>query len=103
VELYLHSTNLHVHGAVLKLKVNLEFLYFKLNRERLLLKGNEKLLGAFANLRKPTVSFIMFVCPSVHLSIRPSPWNSSSPTGRNFMKYSIWVFLKICRENFKSI
>jgi len=30
-------------------------------------RHNLQFLGAFANLRKATVSFIMSVCPSVHL------------------------------------
>jgi hypothetical protein len=35
---------------------------------------NDGSLGAFAKLRKETVSFVMFVCPSVCvcLSVRPS-------------------------------
>ena len=49
MELYLHPTNLHVNGVVLKLRANLEFLNFNLNRDRdhLVLKGKEALLGAF--------------------------------------------------------
>ena len=38
------------------------------------------LLGAFAKLRKATVSFVN-VCLSV--------WNNSAPTGRIFMKFGI--------------
>jgi hypothetical protein len=34
--------------------------------------------GTFAELRKETVSFVMSVCPSA--------WNNSAPTGRIFMK-----------------
>jgi hypothetical protein len=94
VELYLHPTNLHVHGVVLKLRANLEFLNFNMNRYRLVLKGMEALLGAFEKLRKVTVSFVMPVCPSVHLSIRPSPWNTSSSTGRNLMKFNTSVFFE---------
>jgi len=39
VELHLHPTNLRVHGVVVKRRVNLEFLNFKMNRDRLVLKG----------------------------------------------------------------
>ena len=42
-------------------------------------------LGAFAKLRKATVSFVMSVCPSV----LPSAWNNSASTGRIFMKFYI--------------
>jgi hypothetical protein len=38
-------------------------------------------LGAFAKLRKVTVNFAM--------SVRPSAWNNSAPTGRIFMKLGI--------------
>ena len=43
-------------------------------------------LGAFAKLRKATISFVM--------SGRPSAWNKSAPTGRIFMKFDIWVFFR---------
>ena len=36
-------------------------------------------LGAFAKLRKATVSFVVCVCPST--------WNSSVPTEQIFMKF----------------
>jgi len=39
-------------------------------------------LGAFAKFRKATIGFVM--------SVRPSAWNSSAPTGRIFMKFNIW-------------
>jgi len=103
VELHLHPTNLHVHGVVVKRRANLEFLNFKMNRDRLVLKGKEALLGAFEKLRKATVSFVMSVCPPVHLSICPFPWNNSSPTGRNYVKFDIWGFLKICLEKLSFI
>ena len=45
-------------------------------------------LGAFAKLRKTTISFVMSVCPS----LRPSAWNNSAPAGRFFIKFSISVF-----------
>jgi hypothetical protein len=40
-------------------------------------------LGAFAKLRKATISFAM--------SVRLSVWNNSAPTERIFMKFYIWV------------
>jgi len=33
------------------------------------------------------------------LSVGPSEWKTTSSTGRIFMKFDIWVFSKICREN----
>jgi hypothetical protein len=50
-------------------------------------------LGAFENLRKATLSFVMSVCPSA--------WNNSAPTGRIFVKFSIWVFLENSSGKFK--
>ena len=47
-----------------------------------------KLLGAFAKLRKVTVSFIMCVCSSVCISVR----NNSAPTGRIFTEFDISIF-----------
>ena len=44
-----------------------------------------QLLGAHAKLRKATVSVVMSAC----LSVCPSAWNSSAPTGRIFMKLGI--------------
>jgi hypothetical protein len=43
-------------------------------------------LGAFAKLRRATISFIMSVCP--HGSY------NSAPTGRIFMKFYIWVIFE---------
>jgi len=51
-------------------------------------------LGAFANLRKATISFVMSVCLSVCLSARPSACNYSAPTGRIFMTFDISIFKK---------
>jgi hypothetical protein len=41
------------------------------------------LLDAFRKLPKASISFIMSVC----LSIRPSAWNNSAPTGLFFVKF----------------
>jgi hypothetical protein len=46
--------------------------------------------GAFAKLRKATISFVM--------SVRPSAWNNSVPTDR-FLWNLIFEFSKICPEN----
>jgi hypothetical protein len=42
-------------------------------------------LGAFAKLRKATISFVM----SIRLSVHTSVWNNSAPTGRIFTKFDI--------------
>jgi hypothetical protein len=55
------------------------------------------LSGAFAKLRKATISFVM----SVRRFVRPSAWNNSAPTGRKFMKFDISVFSKNLSRNFK--
>ena len=52
-------------------------------------------LGEYAKLWKATISFIV--------SVRPSAWNNSAPTGRIFMKFDIRVFLKNCPENLSFI
>jgi len=57
------------------------------------------LLGAFAKLRKATISFVM----SVRLSGHPSVWNNSTPTGRIFMKFDMTMLSKICKENLSLI
>jgi len=44
-------------------------------------------LGAFTNLRRATISFIMSVCPSA--------WNTSAPTGRIFIKFCTGVFFEV--------
>jgi hypothetical protein len=40
---------------------------------------------------------IRLVC----LSVRPSAWNNSAPTGRIFMKFDIWVFSENLSRIFK--
>jgi hypothetical protein len=54
--------------------------------------GHKLSLGAFARLRKATISFSSH--PSVCPSVRPSAWNNSAPTGRIFMKLDLWVFFE---------
>ena len=56
--------------------------------------GNTKsFLDAFAKLRKATIGSVMSVCPSA--------WNNSAPTGRIFMKFDIWVFFENQLRKFK--
>ena len=50
-------------------------------------------LGAFAKLRKTTISFIMSVCSSKSKNSAPTEWV--------FMKFEFQDFSKICREKFK--
>jgi hypothetical protein len=46
------------------------------------------------------ICYLRRVC----LSVCPTAWNNSAPTGRIFMKFYIWVFFpKICRENSRFI
>jgi hypothetical protein len=54
-------------------------------------------LGAFAKLRKGTVSFVMSVCLSVCLSAL----NNSALTGRIFMKFDIRVFFENLSKKLK--
>jgi hypothetical protein len=51
------------------------------------------LLGEFQKLWKEAISIVMTVCPSA--------WNNSVPTGRIFMIYEIWVFFKNLSMEFK--
>jgi hypothetical protein len=44
-------------------------------------------LGVLTKLRKATISFVI-------LSICPSTWNNSAPTGRIFIKFGILVFFE---------
>jgi len=48
----------------------------------------ESFLGAFAKLRKATISFDM----SAFMSARPSACNYSAPTGRIFMTFDMSTF-----------
>jgi len=46
-------------------------------------------IGAFVKSRKATISFVMSVCPSVHME-------QHAPTGRVFIKCNIRVFFEAC-------
>ena len=50
-----------------------------------------QVLGAFAKLRRATTTSVM--------SVRPSAWNSSAPTGRILMKLDIWAFFENVWKN----
>jgi len=54
---------------------------------------SEVFMGAFENLRKAAISFIMSVCPPT--------WNSSAYTGRIFVILDIWIFFEILPRKFK--
>jgi hypothetical protein len=46
----------------------------------------QQFIGALAKLRKATIS--------VAISVRPSAWKNSVPTGRIFLKFDVWVFFE---------
>ena len=94
VELNLHSTHLHVHSVVLKLLINIEFLNFNMTKERLLQKGNETFSRKFAKLRKATISFVMFVRPSVRPSLR------MQQLGSHWTDFREILYLSIFRKTF---
>jgi hypothetical protein len=50
-------------------------------------------------LRKSTISFVSFV----NLSVRPSAWKNSAPTGSIFIKFEIWVFSESLLRMFKFV
>ena len=54
-------------------------------------------VGEFVKLRKGTISYVEFVCPSVLTSAR----NNSAPTGRIFMKFDIWAFFENLSNKFE--
>ena len=60
-------------------------------------------LGAFAESRKATVSFVMYVCPSIHPSIRPSARVEQSGCYWTNLDEIVHLrfFSKICRGKFK--
>jgi len=54
---------------------------------------NLRFLGAFAELRKATVGFVVSLCPSA--------WNSLASTRQIFMKFGIWGFFEHMSRDFK--
>jgi hypothetical protein len=50
-------------------------------------------LGAFTILRKATISVV--------ISVRPSSWYNSTPTGQILMKFGTWIFFRKYVENIK--
>ena len=59
---------------------------------------DRKFIGAFAKLRKATISFVMSVRPSV----RHSACNNTASGGRIFIKLVFGNIWKICRANTSS-
>ena len=51
-----------------------------------------RLSGAIVKLREATISFV--------ISVRPSAWNNSAPTGRIFMKFDLCWFLETLSRKF---
>ena len=51
------------------------------------------LLGFCVKLRKASISFVM--------SVRPSAWSNSIPTGRIFIKFDTWVFFANLLNRFR--
>ena len=49
------------------------------------------MLGAFAKLRKSTITFVMIV--------RLSAWKNSAPIGRIFMKFDIMILFFFFRKS----
>ena len=87
----LSLTQCHFFLSSLPRRLTLQFQPSKL------LPGHCSVLDAFAILWKPTISVVMSVC----LSVRPSARNISAPSGRNFMKFCIWVFFENPSWKFK--
>jgi hypothetical protein len=56
--------------------------------------GRLQHLGAFAELRKATISLVMSVCLSVRPFVLPSASNDVDPTGSIFMKFDVWLFFE---------
>jgi hypothetical protein len=52
-------------------------------------------LGALAKLRKVIINSVMSVCPSA--------WNNSVPTGRIFMKFDLSIFENLLKNSFQRI
>jgi len=50
-------------------------------------------IGVFAKSRRATINFTM--------SVRPTSFNDSSPTGRTLVKFGIWVFFENLLRKFK--
>jgi hypothetical protein len=60
---------------------------------------NVEFLGPFAKLRKKKATIISVM--SVRLSLYPSAWNHSAPTGQISIKFDTWEFLENPSRNFK--
>jgi hypothetical protein len=60
------------------------------------------ILGAFAELRKANISFVISVRLSTCLSVRSIRMDNSVPTGRISMEFDIWLFVYNLLRKFKS-
>jgi len=93
------------NGVDNSLRVDKHYLGYKGTlHDRSLAETCSTYFGAFANLQKMTVSFVISVQPSVSLSVRfsvpLSAWNTLASIGWIFMKTGINKFFsKICQEN----
>jgi hypothetical protein len=55
--------------------------------------------GAFAKLRKATISFVICVCVCVCVCV--SAWNNSAPTERICIEFDICIFFENLSREFK--
>ena len=61
-------------------------------------KSKSKILDAFVKLRKATITFVIFVCPSFHPSVCPHATTRLPMDGFSW-NLIFEDFLEICREN----
>jgi hypothetical protein len=54
---------------------------YKNTQKKKIMAKNHQYLDAFAKLRRATISFIV--------SVHPSAWNNSAPTGQFLIKFNI--------------
>jgi len=74
--------------------VTIKMLYFVGAQRGQKLTLTYRFLGAFAKLRKATISCV------VSVSVRPSVWKNSAPSRRIFMKIDISVFFESLSRKF---
>jgi hypothetical protein len=64
-------------------------LFARHTKPKIRVRRYNQLLGAFAKLRKATISFVVSARLSGRPTVWPFTWNNSAPTGRIFMKSDI--------------
>jgi hypothetical protein len=64
----------------------------------LFLTSAEFIFGRVRKIWKATVSFVLSVCASVRLSVRPSAWDKSVPVERIFMKTLMKFYISVFFE-----